>query len=80
MEVAYGRIMDLCGIEVIVRVCTVVGEAMPKVERLFSKVVGYTEVGTFLGAEIKQLAERVLRELVFSTEYAKPCNTRKLVC
>ena len=80
VEVAYGRIMDLCGIEVIIRVCTVVGEAMPKVERFFSKIVGHTEVGTFIGAEVKQSSERVLRELVLGTEYAKPRNTRKLVC
>ena len=79
MEVAYGRIMDLCGIEVIVRVCTVVGEAMPKVERFFSKIVGHTEVGTFIGAEVKQSPESVLRELVFGTEDAEPRNTRKLV-
>src|ERR1044072_9774876 len=80
MEVAYGRIVDLCGIEVIVRVCPVVGEAMPKVERFFSKVVGHTEVGTFIGAEVKQSSERILRELVFGTEDAEPRNTRKLVC
>src|ERR1051325_11586518 len=80
MEVAYGRIMDLCGIEVIIRVCTVVGEAMPKVERFFSKIVRHTEVGIFIGAEIKQSSERVLRELVLGIEYAKPRNTRKLVC
>ena len=80
MEVANGWIMDLCGIEVIVRACAVVGEAMPKAERFFSKVVRYTEVGTFIGAEVKQSSERVLRELVFGTENAEPRNTRKLVC
>ena len=58
----------------------VVCEAMLEVKGLFSKVVGYTEVGTFLGAEIKQLAERVLGELILGTEYAKPRNTGKLVC
>jgi hypothetical protein len=80
VEIAYGRIMDLSCVEVIIRVSSVVCEAMPEVEGFFSEVFGYTEVGTFLGAEIKQLAERVLRELVLGTEYAKPRNTRKLVC
>ena len=80
VEIAYGRIMDLSCVEVIIRVSSVVCEAMPKVERFFSKIVGHTEVGTFLGAEIKQLSERVLRELVLGTEYAKPRNTRKLAC
>ena len=79
VEIAYGRIVDLSGVEMIIRVCSVVGEAMPKVEKLFSKVVGYTEMGTFLSAEIKQLSERVLRELVFGTKYAKLHDTRKLV-
>ena len=80
VEIAYGWIMDLSCVEVIIRVSSVVCEAMPKVEGFFSKVVGYTEVGTFLGAEIKQLAERVLGELILGTEYAKPRNTGKLVC
>jgi hypothetical protein len=80
VEIAYGWIMDLSCVEVIIRVGSVVCEAVPEVEGFFSKIVGYAEVGTFLGAEVKQLAERVLRELVLDTEYTKPRNTGKLVC
>ena len=53
---------------------------MPQIKGFLAEVVRYTEVGTFIGAEIKQSSERVLRELVFGPEDAEPRNTRKLVC
>ena len=52
---------------------------MPQVKGFFSENVKYMEVGTFIGTEVEQSSESILRELVLGTENAELHHTRKLI-